>query len=390
MILPIYREMPNADQVLVDYAQGALYAGEGQYKQAIALYRKLIADDPNRSRVRMDLAILLYADRQDIAARDQFVRLRSDPQNDATMNELIDDFLTRIDQRSAWSFDAGLSYIRDDNVNNASKSPTIKAGGLEFQKRPEALPQSAQGFDFSLGASKDFNISGSHYFAFAANADGKIYWDNHDYDDMGVRVSGGYRYKDARSVFTLAPFTRFRYVGGDSYSKTYGTSLQGSYWLTPNWQLSSYNELGWEKSDINKDAPSERQLYNSVNVLWAPKTEQFFMLGANIYDVDTGTRSTSYTRPGVSFVWNQDWSVGGMSSRLNLGYGHRNYKDVSYLGVKRQDNELNAGVTLWKRDWHYWGITPKLSLRYNKVNSNIDDLYSYDKKSVFLQFDKTF
>ena len=389
-ILPVYRQMPNHDQVLVNYAQGGLYAGDGEYKKAIALYRKMIADDPTLSRVRMDLAILLYADKQDIAARDQFVKLRSEPGNDAVINETIDEFLAGIDQRSAWSFDAGLSYLHDDNVNNASKSKTIRAGRLNFTKRPEALPQSGQGYEFSLGAAKDFNIIGSNYISFDTGTNGKIYWNNHDYDDISLNISSGYKYKDARNSFGIAPLARWRIVGGNAYSRTFGFSLQGSRWLSPNWQLSSHNEMGWEKSNVDKKAPTEKQIYTSLNALWAPKSSQYFMLGANLYDDDTGIKSTSYLRPGTTFVWNQDWPIGGISSRLNLGYGHRHYKGQSYFGIKRKDNEFNTGVTLWKRDWHYWGITPKLSFRFNKVNSNIDDLYSYDKAQIFLKFDKTF
>lgn len=389
-ILPIYRESPNADTVLVDYAQGALYSGDGEYKKAIGLYRKLIADNPNLNRVRMDLAILLYADKQDIAARDQFVKLRSAADNDQMLNDLIDDFLQKIDERSAWSFDAGLSYLRDDNVNNASSSPTISLGNLKFQKRPEALPQRGQGFEFSLAASKDFNIAGSHYWSLDASTHGKIYWNRHEYDDIGLRISTGYKYKDARATFAFTPFARVRYFDSDPYSKTYGFSLSGGYWISPNWQLSSYNEFAWEKSDVNKQAPTEKQRYGSVNALWARKPEQIFTFGVNVFDVDTGTKSTSYTRPGVNVAWNQDWAFAGLSSRLGLGYGLRDYEAANYMGIKRKDKEYNIDVSLWKRDWHFWGITPKLNARYNKVNSNIDDLYTYDKAAVFLKFDKTF
>lgn len=389
-ILPVYRQTANRDQVLVDYAQGALYAGDGEYKKAIALYRKMIADNPNLSRVRMDLAILLYADKQDIAARDQFVKLRSEPSNDAVINGTIDQFLKNIDERSAWSFDASLSYLHDDNVNNASKSPTIRSGRLTFKKRPEALPQTGRGFEFSFGADRDFNIAGSSYISFDADTSGKIYWNNHDYDDINFNISSGYKYKDARNIAGIAPFARWRVIGGKAYSHTTGFSLHGSRWVSPNWQISSYNEMGWEKSNVNKNTPTEKQLYTSLNALWAPKSSQYFMVGANLYNDDTGIPASSYLRPGTTFVWNQDWSFGGISSRLNLGYGHRHYKGMSYFGVKRKDNEFNTGVTLWKRDWHYWGITPKIAFRFNKVNSNIKDMYSYDKATVFLKFDKTF
>ncbi len=56
----------------------------------------------------------------------------------------------------------------------------------------------------------------------------------------------------------------------------------------------------------------------------------------------------------------------------------------------RQDRELGLNVTLWHRNLHFGGITPKISYQYQRVNSNLADLYSYKRDRVYLSFEKSF
>ncbi|MDD2157958.1 surface lipoprotein assembly modifier [Glaesserella parasuis] len=56
----------------------------------------------------------------------------------------------------------------------------------------------------------------------------------------------------------------------------------------------------------------------------------------------------------------------------------------------RKDREVGLDVTLWHRNLHFWGITPKISYQYQRVNSNLVDLYSYKRNRVYLSFEKSF
>ncbi|WP_197494814.1 surface lipoprotein assembly modifier, partial [Gallibacterium genomosp. 1] len=67
-----------------------------------------------------------------------------------------------IKQQSAWSFSGSLSYLQDDNVNNAAKDKVVYIGNVPFQKSEESLPQSAHGLQYSINLSKKFNLIGRH------------------------------------------------------------------------------------------------------------------------------------------------------------------------------------------------------------------------------------
>ncbi|WP_035496744.1 surface lipoprotein assembly modifier, partial [Glaesserella parasuis] len=88
--------------------------------------------------------------------------------------------------------------------------------------------------------------------------------------------------------------------------------------------------------------------------------------------------------------WGQEW-WGGISSRIQLSYGKREFDQAHRIFNQiRKDRELGLNVTLWHRNLHFWGITPKISYQYQRVNSNLVDLYSYKRNRVYLSFEKSF
>ena len=86
VLLPIYLQLPEqyrrgADAELLLILSRAMVArADGRYGEAVRLYREALARKPEMSIVRLALAQSLFEDRQSEAARDQFVRLRSEPE----------------------------------------------------------------------------------------------------------------------------------------------------------------------------------------------------------------------------------------------------------------------------------------------------------------------
>ncbi|MDY4714036.1 surface lipoprotein assembly modifier, partial [Actinobacillus minor] len=94
--------------------------------------------------------------------------------------------------------------------------------------------------------------------------------------------------------------------------------------------------------------------------------------------------------------WGQEWNLWGLSTRLNLSFMKRDYKDIAKLGgflslgKVREDKVYSSSLTLWKRDWHLWNITPKLQFSWKKYDSNLPTLYSYTDKNINLLFETRF
>ena len=68
-LLKQYKQVADKDQTLYDYGLGALYRHQGKQKQAIALYRQILARQPDLHYPRFDLAMMLFEDKQYQAAK---------------------------------------------------------------------------------------------------------------------------------------------------------------------------------------------------------------------------------------------------------------------------------------------------------------------------------
>ena len=62
VVLPIYEQWPEHDRAMARYAKGLLAQSEGRAAEAISHYRHFIAEQPDASAVRWQLATALFED----------------------------------------------------------------------------------------------------------------------------------------------------------------------------------------------------------------------------------------------------------------------------------------------------------------------------------------
>ena len=122
-LLPIYRKWDGYDPILLDYAQGAIWRSQGKHKKAITLYRNILVRHPNLVAVRLDLAAMLYEDKQTRNSQHEF--------DAAKKQGLPEDVLPTIALyenamgQNKWQFSGSLSYTQDNNINNVSAEREI-------------------------------------------------------------------------------------------------------------------------------------------------------------------------------------------------------------------------------------------------------------------------
>lgn len=403
-VLEIYRTFPNRDPIMERFAEGKLAAITENYTVAIDKYREILAKNPNLNPVRIELAIALFNQKQDGAAKDQFEKAQTASDLPLQAKRLIGAYLEALKERDSWNVDFSFNYVRDTNVNNvgSGRRLVLRNGGVIT--RPESmLPQTAHGVAYSLGVSRDFNLWDSHYLTVGNEFGGKSYWDNHEFDDISNRTFVGYAHKTAKQNFRIKPFYEKRWYGSESYRWSNGARVEFSRWLSPNWQLSTAGEFSKQRY-LDSTSQNGNNKLISATLLWARTPKQFFYLGSDFMAERTKVRQYSSDSKSLRLGWGQEWGWLGFSSRLNLSFTQREYKDVfsfgSYqtplglldlsVGKKRKDKIYGVNLSLWKRDWHIWGITPKLQLSWRKQDSNIPEMYSYTQKNVNVLFEKTF
>lgn len=391
VLLPQYQKINNPDPILVSYATAVMHEKRLQLKSAIAIYRKILADNPELTPIRFELAKVLFDDKQNVAAKTQFEKVKSANPPDFVL-ELSDMFLAALRKRGQTSVDFGVNYLDDDNVNNATYDKNI--ANTPFVKSDSMLPQSAQGVSYILNAQKDINIKGNHYVQLDNELFGKYYWNNQDYNDIINRTSLGYAYQDDKTRVALLPFYEFRSYANQSYKDAVGVRGEYARWLTPNHQLSLAAEYAKNTYEDYPTLDGDSHLL-SLTHIWLVNPKRFVYFGADTSQDNAQERHHAYHYKALRLGVGQEWGR-GISSRLGLTVGKRDYQDKAVIGniipldIVRQDDEYTLSLSLWKRDWHFWGITPKLTYQYKEVDSNIPSMYSTQKNQLYVSFEKSF
>ena len=387
-LLKQYKQVADKDQTLYDYGLGALYRHQGKQKQAIALYRQILARQPDLHYPRFDLAMMLFEDKQYQAAKTELELAQ--PHLALPLQRLVDQILANMQKAQRWQPSLNLSYESTDNVNQASDLKEIRLGNATFVRSGDSLPQSAHGIDYTLGASRELNLSSNHYLYSNFEVDGVDYWDNHDYSEITARANLGYRYKDIHQSWGIIPLFEQNWLGGDRYNQNYGATLEYNRQLNQQWQLSG--NVGHIQKRYQDSSIADRYDGHSNSiaglVLYQPKPNWLVYGGADYMRDDLSDEAESSNRKGIR--------LGGVYSteqlvwRGSMRYAKRDFwADNFWYNKKRHDDEyqFNASLSHKKLQWH--GFKPKLNYSYQKIASNLD-LYDRQNNNWFISFDKSF
>ncbi len=383
VILPIYRQLADADSLLITYAEALLAHYQGQLTRAINGYRQVIAKEPKMSVARLNLAMALYVNRQSMAARDQLTRLQSE-QLPKPVAETVKQIIARIDREEDWQFDVNFYYRQENNINNAPEQSKMDYQGGQLTFQP---PEKAHGLHLAFGAKKRFNLNDNLYTNLQLNADSDFFWDNHPYDDLSLRTGVGFGYQTAKFNAEIQPFIKKRFYGTQPYSLTAGAGGHFSYQLSPRWKLSNHWEWSYETFNQRKFLNGQRH-FIGLSALYIPSPQQYWSAGINYYNSQAKYQEDQFYRTGMFIGWGQEWPK-GLSSNLTLSAGRRHYDGVDFFNIKRADKEYTARLSLWHRGIHYLGITPRLVWSYNKTDSN-HFYYKKQENTVNLEFSKAF
>lgn len=388
-ILKVYRKIPQRDPILLAYAEGALARQDGAYEEAIAIYRTMLIEHPDLTRIRLDLARMLFENRQFDAARFQFEKARAEQLPPAVL-ENVERYLVAIDRGQTWTGSLDLSYLDDDNVNNASSSQYIEVGGHRFIRNEDAYPQSGHGLYYGGSLQRDFHLADHHSIRYQGQVTGRSYWDNHRFDDVTTRNYLGYSYSDAQQRLSLLPFYEKRWYGTEPYSSGGGLRTEYSRLLSSNWQSSSALEYQRLKYDNAKYSYLDgHEVLMSTTLGYAFSSQLAFYAGVDGGGQTARSDSDSNRMVGLRLGYEAELPY-GFSTSMMVSALERQYADESDIfSVRRRDNEKGYLVCLWHRNLYFWGIMPKLNFSYRQVDSNID-FYSYDQRRMFLTVTREF
>ncbi|UXS01848.1 surface lipoprotein assembly modifier [Agrobacterium tumefaciens] len=393
-----YLTLPDRDPMLVHYASGILARVHGRPGEAEAEFRALLELQPGFLPGRLELARVLFEDAQERESERLFSDIlasidNSDPKT-AGVGKTIEAYRNALKQRQAWtgSFSFGPSW--SDNINRTSASRTcLLSDNTGFCYYERALPEAirAYGMDFDASLQKRIPLLGHHGLYMRSLLYGTQYQNHGDYNETTFNTQAGYSYRDSRQQISLAPSFEYYEWGNDALYGAWGLHGEWSYTLSP----ASLVKLEGDHKDLRYRRELYAQNFNgsqrSFYATYFRDVGAGWTLFGGIDFVDSNAKEdvNAYQQKGVRA--GASVQVSGFQGTLFAAYRKRDYDLYNPLiEARRKDEEQNYTFVLKAARWQVAGFVPSLTYRYNKVKSNVDWLYSYDRNDVSLKMEYTF
>lgn len=302
----------------------------------------------------------------------------------------IEQYQSAIKQRQQWDIKLGVSYLRENNVNNASSQPYIDIGGRRFEKQKGALPQKANGIKYVLALSKAINVVNNHYIYTENHLSGRFFWDNHSFDDLTNRLYLGYQYQNHRSRLAFLPFYEQRWYANARYHNNIGGRLELSYRFGSTWQVSLAAEGGHLHYRFPNQSDNGNQWLYSATLIYPFSPLHYVYVGGDYINENSGNKQHASKRKIMRVGWRKEW-WGGFSSLVQVSLSQRVFAQPSpVFNLVRKDIERNITLSIWNKNWHIESVIPKLTFYHSRLKSNLAQLYSATRNQIYLNFDWEF
>lgn len=346
-----------------------------RFSDAIALYRAILDNRPELTRVRLELARTYFLARKDGKAKYNFeFVLAGNPEPAVARNVM--GFLRAIDDRRRWRFGLSIAAAPDSNVNSATNDEIVELFGLPFNLSEDAQESSGIGAIFSGSAAYHQPLSKKLRLILGADARHAEY-SGDTFDDTLLSANVGPRYRTGRWIFGLFANGHYRRFGGETFNRSVG--LSGQVFRRQTERLTLGATFGWR--DVSFPNNSQRS-----GSLWDVETSLSYGLSA-----------TSLIRLGVGFeresarvesLANKVWSARlvyirqlplGLTVRLAPSVRRRRFDAAQVaFGEQRRETRIDITIELTKRDWAVFGFVPTAGYTYSRNFANID-FFDFDR-----------
>ena len=403
--LEMYRGLAAHDQSLLQFAQGALARAEGKLQQAEIHFVSALELEPNNVMIQLEMARLLTELKKNQAAIVLFKQIQQqlNPLEQSVAQNIlasIDMYLNALTQRDSWQGNISVGTRYATNINSTSEKSTTWTRYLENvegQKIPveqitRSTPQkiNAQALDYEAAVNKRWSLQGQHGLAMKAFSYGRSYAQQQRFNEMTLALNAGYSFQNPKHQVFIAPVFEHRRYHNDSLSNAWGARAE---WLN----LRSNQQAIKVEAEVKQ---IEQQLFKSQSGLefsayatyWKILNPKWmFFAGLDLLDHNTEERYFSaYLQQGLRLGVTQQWGTGFQATVFGSLRWRQYDQFNAVLSQKRADFEQNYQIVLRAEQWQFYGLTPNLSYQYNRNQSNVDWLYSYDKHQLSLKLDYRF
>lgn len=367
------------------FLQGYSAIEQGQLDEAIGLFRAVLVDHPEQTRVRLELARALQM-KGKYGSADHHFRLAQEDKN--LPDEVIRSIRTTrglLRDRRSFELTVDVGFAPDSNITNGTNAETVDVnfGGfmIPLTLNPAARQRSGIGQSMVISSSYRTRLSGSTKLLIETDGQAMNY-DGKAADDFALQFAAGPEIQlNHNNRLTVQGLALQRWYGGKSASTGGGARLGFQHDFESGHRLGLNVDARYAKSgfsdaysgwSLSAQAAYERVIASSL-IGYVSVFGRREFLNAKAYsghEVGTNIGIVGELPMGISVGMSGGVSRAAYDAPLPL-----------FSTEPRKDWRFNARAQVGLRSLRFWGFSPSVTYDFNRTDSSLT-LYKSDRHRV--------
>ena len=363
------RARPENDEERVErlFLLGLIDARRGFPGRAARRFEAILAERPELTRVRLELAQVYHALGRDEKARFHFEASLAD-KLPSSVETAVEGFLDSIDARRRWSLSLSTAVVPETNPVRRTNRKRIRIGGVPFQLNPDSRASSGVGYLVTTGASFSPTVADDLRGVLAGSSAARLY-KHPDWNDVSLHGEIGLAQLLDRGTVSVGLRLGQRWLATDPYSREIGPWMRGRLRLSPETRL-EMNVSAVDRIHHRQEAQDGWRFRLKPAWTYTPRAPTSIETSFELELADTRERHHANRTARLGITVSHAFR-GGLSISPSVAVQVRRHAGPDPLFLKnRTDRQFRVAVNILHRALQYQGFAPYAgySLEWNRSN----------------------
>lgn len=379
---------PTEERIEEQFAFGMAAAHHGRLDDAIQAFHAILAEVPDRHRVRLELARAFYLKGDDRLARQQFERVLAAASIPPAVKRNVMGFLAAIRARKKWTFDFGFAVAPTTNITNESGHDTIDIFGLPFTRDGGAKVESGVGLKSWIGGDYRKPVSRKMQLRSGIGISRSEYRGGR-FDRMGLNAYWGARWLfDGKTEASLLLVADQSWSGSVPTSRNHGVRIEARRSLSNRTVVRATGQYGRQdyRLEPDLDGPLKTVVLDGTwraSPVWRLTAEWLWQRNLPYGRI----RERSVRRRlafGASADLPRGFTLSGKAALSRTDFSGDWFPLVTETG-SREDRTRTLEIGIHKRDFTFRGFSPRMTVT-REIRSSNSQIHGFQSTGVEVSF----
>ena len=345
-----------------------------RYADAAVLFRRILDEEPDNARVRIELA-RMQAMMGNLGEASRELRAAQAAGLPPEVEQMVRFYAQALTAQRPFGASFRVALAPDSNINRATRSDTLDTILGDFTLDEDAQETSGVGLSLQGQLFGKVGIDKRSDLLLRLSASGDVYRES-QFDDYIVALQAGPQYRLWGGTLDVAATASHRWFGQESYSLTVGATADYRLPVSDTAQLrvsATVTDNDNRRNDLQDG--TRLALRSGVDLALDARSG----LGANLMAVRTGARDPGYANitGGIDGYLYREF--GSVTAVLDLSYSHLEAdRRLLLFPERRVDDRFSVALSGTLRTLRLGNFAPVVKVEYEKNLSTVG-IYKYNR-----------